>query len=119
MTLRERVASWLVPVKVAPEPEAGHEERLTELEDAYTKLQDEWQLILDRINRWTAREAAKKRHAATQQLDQLAEDTDTQGGGEKLDPGANGEEIALAKYASERERQKAIVAQRFRQRGMQ
>jgi hypothetical protein len=66
ITLRE-------PVKAAPEPPPGFEERLAAVEDGLEHIADQFEGVLDRINRWSARQAAQKRAQALKSLDEAEE----------------------------------------------
>ena len=61
------------PVKPAPALAPSQLERLEALEDAVVQLKDEFESVLDRINRWSARQAAQKRVQATKQLEAMSE----------------------------------------------
>jgi hypothetical protein len=52
------------------------ERELTALRGAEAQLQLDWASTLDKLNRWTAREAARQRRRAERELDALTNPTD-------------------------------------------
>ena len=96
-------------VKPAPEPPPGVEERLSAVEDAVTRVADEFESVLDRINRWSARQAAQKRSQALKQLDSMPD----QGSGEIVVPEGNAEPVHPDQLTTlERARIKADIRRR-------
>lgn len=97
------------PVKPAAAPELELEERVTRVEAAVNHLADDFEAVLDRINRWSARQAAQKRHQAIKNLEEATEPPEDA----NVDPGAGEEETREQQLANKRAQLKAQLRAKY------
>jgi hypothetical protein len=89
--------------------------RVETLEEAVGELADGQEDVINKVRSWAAREAAKKRHEASRNLDEIME-ANGSSPGENVDSGATEghEETVMRRMADERAQRKAAIARQFR-----
>jgi hypothetical protein len=98
------------------------EERLAAIEAAQNELSAENEEVIAKVRSWSAREAAKKRHEASRNLETLMEERGSGPEDAITDSGADGEvgggeDSRMRRMQAERAERKAAIARQFRRQG--
>jgi hypothetical protein len=115
MNLKNALRALLAPENPAVTAHEAVLKRLDALEEAVGELADGQEDVINKVRSWAAREAAKKRHEASRNLDEIMA-SNHPGADENADPEASSgdSDPAMRRIADERAQRKAAIARQFR-----
>jgi hypothetical protein len=115
MNLKNAMRALFAPENPALTAHEAVLKRLDTLEEAVGELADGQEDVINKVRSWAAREAAKKRHEASRNLDEIMA-ANGSSPDENVDPGAteSHEDAAMRRMSDERAQRKAAIARQFR-----
>lgn len=115
MNLKDAIRALFAPENPAVTAHEAVLKRLEILEEAVGELAEGQEDVINKVRSWSAREAAKKRHEASRNLDEIMA-ANGSNPDETGDPGAteSHEDQAMRRMSDERAQRKAAIARQFR-----
>ena len=117
MGLKSLLGALFASEKAAPTELQQLAERVDGLETAFSELSEQAESVIERVRSWSAREAGRRRHEATKNLDQMMSASTDESAAEGQPDGTTREATRLQEFADQRAAAKAAIARRMRGAG--